>query len=352
LSVLAASRWFHGMFSPRYLPSGGLTALLLTTLTSAAVAQVPAAAPGKPAEASAWLERIRTAAQQRSFSGTLVYSAADVVSSSRVLRVGTADAVIERVEVLDGHQQRSFRHNDDIQTIWPTQRVVTHERRSVVNDAAGLPQLESRLLASYEVRHLGDERIVGRQAAVLMLKPRDEWRFAQRLWVDAASGLLLRADVLSTQGHVLETVAFSNVELDIRPTRELVTQPKVRTEGFRTVQLHAEAASLEAAGWVAERLPAGFKLVGCVQRPVANPKEAASNRAQPALQAVFSDGLARVSVFIEPYDPAKPRPALMTNLGATHTLMKPMAERWWITVMGDVPVATLKLFAVSVSRKS
>jgi sigma-E factor negative regulatory protein RseB len=41
----------------------------------------------------------------------------------------------------------------------------------------------------------------------------------------------------------------------------------------------------------------------------------------------------------------------MTHLGATHTLMKPLAGRWWVTVMGDVPLATLKAFADGVVRK-
>lgn len=328
-----------------------LVALMLALAAGAASAQALPASGAKPQEVSGWLERIRTASQQRSFSGTLVYTASDVVSSSRVARYGTGESVIERVEVLDGHQQRSYRYNDDIQTVWPTQRVITLERRSVVTESSGLPHPESRLVSSYEIRHLGDERIVGRQAAVLVFKPRDDLRFAQRLWVDTATGLLLRADVLSMQGQVLETTAFSNVEIDVRPTREQMVQPKPRMEGYRTVQLNAEAASLAASGWIAERLPAGFRMIGCVQRPVSDLLDSAGPHAQPALQAVFSDGLARVSIFIEHNDPAKPRTALMTNLGATHTLMKPLASRWWITVMGDVPVSTLKLFAEGVVRK-
>jgi negative regulator of sigma E activity len=32
--------------------------------------------------------------------------------------------------------------------------------------------------------------------------------------------------------------------------------------------------------------------------------------------------------------------------------MKPFAGRWWLTVMGDVPLGTLKAFADGISRKS
>ena len=68
------------------------------------------------------------------------------------------------------------------------------------------------------------------------------------------------------------------------------------------------------------------------------------------MQAVFSDGLARVSLFIEATDPARQRQALLTHLGATHTLMKPRDSQWWVTVMGDVPAATLKAFADGLGR--
>ena len=325
--------------------------LLLACMVGAAGAQGVVGATGKAAEPSAWLERIRQAAQQRSFAGTLVYTAADVVSSSRVQRFGMADSVYERVEVLDGRQQRSFRHNESVHTIWPEQRVVTVERRSVVDETVGFPLLEVRAQASYEVRQLGEERIAGRSATVLLLKPRDEQRFAQRMWADTATGLLLRADVLSAHGQVLESTSFSTVELDMRATRADLINPARRLEGYRTVQLSTEATSLETEGWVADKLPAGFKLLGCVQRVVGDPAEASEAKAGRALQAVYSDGLARVSVFIEAVDPARPRSALMTHLGATHTLMKPIASRWWITVMGDVPMNTLKSFADAVGRK-
>ena len=73
--------------------------------------------------------------------------------------------------------------------------------------------------------------------------------------------------------------------------------------------------------------------------------------APQVLQALFSDGLSRVSIFIEPYDAARPRQPLLTQLGATHTLMKPRADRWWVTLMGDVPAATLKQFDAALERR-
>ena len=307
--------------------------------------------PGELPDPMAWVERIQQAAQQRNYAGTLVYTAGDVVSSSRVSRLGVGGQVYEHIEALDGRQQRSFRRNDQVHTVWPAARVVTVERRSAVDEALGLPQLDPRVQGHYELRWLGHEKIAGRDAAVLLLRPRDELRFAQRLWADKATGLLLRADVLSAQGQILESSAFSNIEIDTRATRDQMQNPARRLEGYRVITLSTEPTSLDAEGWTVERLPAGFRLLGCVQRPVGDLVDDTAARPGRALHAVFSDGLARVSVFIEAADPARPRQALMTHMGATHTLIKPRDSRWWITVMGDVPTATLRAFNDAVVRR-
>ena len=68
------------------------------------------------------------------------------------------------------------------------------------------------------------------------------------------------------------------------------------------------------------------------------------------LQAIWSDGLTYVSLFIEPYDAERhPRP-MQTTIGATQTLMQRRGP-WWITVVGDVPAATLAQFARALERK-
>lgn len=328
--------------------------LLLVCLLGSAVRAAPVTAAASSSHLTdplAWVERIRQAAEQRSYAGTLVYSASDVVSSTRVSRLGVSGQVYERIEAMDGRQQRSFRHNDEVHTIWPGLRLVTVERRAAVDDAVGLPLLDPRLQTHYELKLLGNDRVAGREASVLLLRPRDELRFTQRLWADQATGLLLRADVLSAQGQVLESSAFSNVEIDVKATRDQMVNPARRLEGYRTVQLKSETTSLEAEGWTVERIPPGFRLIGCVQRPVGDPEGDSAARGTKALQAVFSDGLARVSIFIEAAEPGRQRQPLMTQLGATHTLMKPRDNRWWVTVMGDVPVATLRAFNDAVVRR-
>ena len=334
-----------------------LGVLMAVLLLAAPTPPAVAGPPGQSLDAQAWLARIQAAARERNYQGTMVFSAGEVVASSRVAHYCVGEHTFERIEALDGQMQRVYRHNDTVHSVWPQARLMSIEQRDPVTANPVLPNIEPRLHEHYDLRALGPDRIAGRQAQVLVLKPRDELRFKQRIWVDHDTGLMLRSDVLGPQGAVLESSAFSDVEIGVRPARESVTAPmKKKFDGFRVVSVAPPVRTrLEAEGWTLARLPAGFYLVGCVRRAV-DPLQPAVATAgaggTPILQAVYSDGLARVSIFIEPLDAAgRTRQALMTQLGATHTLMKSHGERWWVTVMGDVPAATLKAFSAALERR-
>jgi sigma-E factor negative regulatory protein RseB len=103
---------------------------------------------------------------------------------------------------------------------------------------------------------------------------------------------------------------------------------------------------LEAEGWTLPAPPAGFRQLSCVRRPL----DAGTGPGAQALQAIFSDGLTHVSVFIEAYDAQRHPKPMWTSIGATHTLMRRRDDAW-ITVMGDVPLPTLKLFMQALERR-
>jgi sigma-E factor negative regulatory protein RseB len=89
----------------------------------------------------------------------------------------------------------------------------------------------------------------------------------------------------------------------------------------------------------------GFKLAGCVKRGM----ETAGDEV-PVLQAVFTDGLTHVSVFVESFKPQFHGTEMQAQQGATSTVMLRRGEHW-VTVVGDVPAATLRLFADTMERR-
>ena len=344
--VLQRARWLRlALFIACLLPLGAL-------------AQASDAAPAgqgalTPADARAWLTRIHAVARASNYQGTLVYSAGGLLSSSRVWHYMTGEQTYERLEALDGRQQRIVRHNTTVHTLWPQTKVAVVERRETPAAWSTTPQsVDPQALEQYALRREGSTRVAGRDAAVLLLEPRDGLRYAQRLWADQATGLMLRADVLGEPGGagagtraVLESTAFSEVDVGVTPQPDLILQVMHKLDGYRILRPQQKRTTLDAEGWALARPVAGFRLAGCMRRGM----ETAGDD-DPVLHAVFTDGLTHVSVFVEPYKPQRHRAEVQAQQGATATVMVRRAEHW-VTAVGDVPAATLKLFSAAFERQ-
>ena len=336
-----------------------LLATLLATLAACLVAppawaQLPRPAPAAQAtmsvaDALVWLTRIQGAARNGNFQGTLVYSTGGTLSSSRVWHFQVGEQTYERLEALDGRQQRMARHNDTVHTLWPQTRMAVIEKRELLAAWSTTPQaLDPQALDHYGLRREGSARVAGREAAVLMLEPRDALRYAQRLWTDQATGLMLRSDVIGEAAPgasaVLESTAFSEVQINVKPQPELVLQLMRETDAYQILRPQQKRTTLELEGWAWARPVAGFRLAGCMRRGM----ETAGDD-EPVLQAVFTDGLTHVSVFIEPYKPLRHTAEVQARQGATTAVMVRRGEHW-ITAVGNVPPATLTQFAAAFER--
>lgn len=332
-----------------------LRCLLPCLLPLAAAAAPEAASAPAGSDARVWLARIHSAASSGNYLGTMVFSVGGTMSSSRVGHYAVGDQTYEHLEALDGRQQRVLRHNDIVHTLWPQARVAVIERRETLAAWSTTPQeVDPQALDQYEFRREGSARLAGRDAAVILLEPRDALRYAQRLWADMATGLMLRADVLGVaaapggERAVLESTAFSEIAIGIKPQPDTVLQeirnPR-KLDGYRVVRPQQQRTALEAEGWTLPRPVPGFKLSGCVRRGMDT-----AGDDEPVLQAVFTDGLTHVSLFVEPFKPKRHRSEMQARQGATGTLMQRRGD-YWVTVVGDVPPNTLKLFVDALERR-
>jgi len=326
-------------------------ALAHATSASSQVA-APAVAPAPPSEVRAWLLRIHDAASRRNFQGTFVVTGGGNVASARIAHFHDGPNQYERIESLDGRQRKVFRHNDVVHTLWPVSRVALIEQRGMLSSFPALLQAgEDGIADWYEVRAEGSERVAGHEANVLAIRARDGLRYVYRLWSERISGLLLRAEIVGERGEVLETSAFSDVVIGIRPQPESVLLAMRKLDGYRVVRPVLTPTRLEAEGWAMRQLAPGFRAVSCVSRQIEAPSEAAGEAAAPpVIQSIYSDGLTYVSVFIEPFRAERHAKPMFAVMGATSTLAQRQGD-WWVTVVGDTPPATLRIFAAALERR-
>jgi sigma-E factor negative regulatory protein RseB len=307
-------------------------------------------------EARWWLGRMHEAVGQKNFQGTFVVSAGGTMSSSHIVHYRDGRNQYERIDALDGQRRQVLRHNDTVLTLWPTSRLARIESRAPFDAFPSLLRASAeRIVRLYDVHPLGTDRVAGLDALVLHLQPKDAYRFGLRLWAEKSSGLLLRAEVLGERDEVIESAAFSEVQIGIRAQPEQVLQAMRRLEGYRIERPALVPTDLEREGWLTRQLPPGFVLSRSVKRVIeiepSNPAAMGGADARATvLQSSFSDGLNHVSVFIEPFRPQRHKRELLMSMGATQTLARRQGD-WWLTVIGDVPVPTLKSFAGALERR-
>jgi sigma-E factor negative regulatory protein RseB len=326
---------------------GFAPAVLMTLLTWPMAATAQGAETSVDArEAQQWLSRIHDAARQRNFQGTFVVTTGASISSSRIHHFCDGSNQYEKIESLDGQMRQVFRYNDVVHSLWPNRRLAVIETRQLSGEFPALLSAGAERIAQYyEIRTRGTGRVAGHEAHVLVLQPKDAYRYGYRLWAEKSTGLLLRAEVVDEGDNVLEVSAFSDLTLNVKPRTEAVVQEMKRLDGYAVQRPTLESIDLERAGWVLRQAPPGFRHVASVRRSFAAASPSGS-APPPVLQTIYSDGLTHVSIFIEPSSSGVQRHEDILSLGATQTLVQRQGAAW-LTVIGDVPVVTLRAFAAA-----
>jgi sigma-E factor negative regulatory protein RseB len=350
-------------------PSAALAAQ--PTAATAVTAPSSASAPSSQLDPAALIRRIQDAANRHSFSGTFVVSAGGAMTSLRITHISDGHNQIERVETLDGQMRQVYRHNDLVHVLWPLSHAATIEHRDLgLGYPAVLQAGSAARLDMYELQGAGLDRVAGLEAEVLQLRPRDAHRYGQRLWLERQTGLLLRTDILGPQGELIESAGFSELKWGARSQSQTQAQSQTllaemhRLKGYRIERPKLTHTELEREGWTLRTPVAGFRVLHTYAHPPGLPSHAAHapdavrttsveapNPQGGVLQAVFSDGLTTVSLFIERYDASRhQRESPAASQGATQAIGQRNGD-WWITAVGDVPRATLRQFAAQIERR-
>lgn len=328
------------------------------TVPAAVSANQPAssAAGHGAAELSAagWLLRMDEASRHSAYTGTFVVSsAAGHLSSARIWHVCQGDQQMERVEALTGTPRTTFRHNDQVVTFFPKTHIVKTERREWFGLFPNLLRSsDSEIDQFYTAQQVGSGRVAGFQARVVQLNPKDHLRFGYRIWSEKKSGLVVKLETLGTDGKVLEQAAFSDLKIDAPVDMGALARMMDDTAGYKVVKTTLVKTTAAAEGWTLKSPVPGFQPMNCYLRRMAA-DDVAGGATDNALQWVFSDGLASVSVFVETYDPKRHAQETHLAMGATQMLTRRLstpAGDWWVTVVGEVPLRTLEAFAQGLER--
>lgn len=292
-----------------------------------------------------WLQAIQTAAERLTYSGTIVMQRGGVVQSSRLIHVFDGGISQERLQVLDGRQREYLRRGADVDCLYPDSRTIRRERRAEQEAfpamGAGAP---GEILLRYRLRVGGVERVAGVECRVLMLEPLDALRYGHWLCAERNSGLLLKAKTLDAEQRPMEQLAFTDLRIGDRVDRSQLRSPWV-TDGWRVEPADIVMVEPETPGWQVGPVP-GFRQLRAVSRRMSD-----GDASRSALQFVLSDGLASLSVFVEPAadDGAQVE---ASQVQGTLSAYSRRAGDVLVTAIGEVPLATVRQAVLGVAQVS
>jgi sigma-E factor negative regulatory protein RseB len=301
------------------------------------------AAPNDPL---AWLQRATLAARQSSYEGTYVHTNGDRTSTVRITHVSSAGGdEQERIEPLDGQTLEIVRQNDEMFCRFPDAKTVRLDPRITTRFFPAIVGVGvDSIAASYDVKLGKSERVLGYECQWIRLEPKDALRYAQRLCSEVSTGLVVRAKTLNEQRQVIEQYTFTDLRLGPHVARsDLKSIFKARTRQWMSDGQPRDEAINSETGWVVGQAPAGFKKITEIKR-------ALPGRSQPVSQIVYTDGLASISVFIEPNSVPPRTGEASSEDGTTTFFVRPLGDQL-VTVLGEVPIATAQQVGRSVARR-
>jgi sigma-E factor negative regulatory protein RseB len=316
-----------------------LAAVLLGAATSAGASEPASASPGLvqgarqwvsgmwSRDAADWLERIGPALVRQDYQGTLVTVSGNSMDTLGVFHSWDGSRERMRLVALTGPKREVIRDDKMVMCIGTGLGPVGYD-----GDASGRWNPAEKFAAAgklpnYSARLGKSGRVAARDCQVVDLQPKDQWRYGYRLWLDHDTGLPLRIALLGEAGQPLEQMAFTELRTskpamsDLRPST---------TEGLRRVQSLKVNRVAADPRWRVAPPPPGFTLRG-------------GRRLGDSVQLLYGDGLASVSVYIEPVAGARSGET-RTRRGAVNVHTR-IGNGRRIVAIGKVPAATVTYFA-------
>lgn len=321
---------------------GRLCGWLAGAVAAGSMATASAAPPKNPND---WLERIAKSARELPYTGVFVHQTTDGSTTTRITHlVDRQGNEHEKLEMLDGPLMEIVRRNNEMFCYHPDQKMVRVDQRA---SGRFFPSLvtgsTAEITQNYRVKVGQVERISGHDCQWIILEPKDAMRYMQKLCAEVGTGLLLRARLYNERNQLLEQFMFTQLDVSGTVAKQSV-RSRFEEKGWQRDYAVKNNTKPVDSGWQVGNLPAGFRKVTEMVRNLTGRKDTVA-------QMVFSDGLLHVSVFIEPSTgiPVLPSAGL-TDDGPVSFSIRSILDHQ-ITVMGEVPLATVQSIADSVARR-
>ncbi|MFV2089477.1 MAG: MucB/RseB C-terminal domain-containing protein, partial [Pseudomonadales bacterium] len=315
---------------------------LLLCVFSPAVLFGGAALSAEPAESiepRAWLMDMSEAFNQQSYDGVFGYFSGSQYTTMRIVHMVIDGKQRERLIHLDGAPREIVRSGEEVVCILlPVDELLELDMPAGPFARAFVRRYDN-ISEYYSLTFYGEGRVADRSTVRLAVTPLDEDRYGYRLWLDKATRLLLKSELIDSDGLPLEVFQFSTIVIgDAVKVSSLEPTNSHAAQILYPLSLDTEP-SIPAYGpsrWSAQWLPVGYTMAGSTVRTTVSMRKSIDTM-------MYSDGLAAFSVFIEDMPPAGAASMVSRNgatVAVTHLTRGPEDGPHLVTLVGELPTST------------
>jgi sigma-E factor negative regulatory protein RseB len=286
------------------------------------------------------LEKAAQAARKLSYKGIFLYQNHQDVRSIEITHLNNGAEEFARIVTLDGKPREALSRGNNMVVFNPSkENVMIQTRQNQSHFPAILPPDIESVKAIYTLRFVDQERVGGREAQIVYLEPRDEYRYLYKLWLDKEYGLILKMSIHDHQQKVIEQASFNQIALFSGQDLNWF-KPNVDTHKKYIMDNASENKVSHEKYCTIANLPTGYREVSHVTRTM-------GNQPYPVHQWIFSDGLSFVSLFVNQIPKGHKSRVGETQVGSSHIFARVMNGNQ-IMVVGEVPQATIQKISNSI----
>ena len=280
-----------------------------------------------------WLNRMAAAVQRTSYQGTVIRIQDGRAEALKVVHTVEDGVIRERVVAQEGNGLEIIRNGNEVHCILPDRKkVLVEEWDDQSTLFSTLPSSEVRFGNEYDVSIVREERVAGRRAILIAIRPHDSYRYGHRIWLDVDTAFPLQTQLIGDDGSAIEQVKFADISLN-REVQASALAPSVSTEDFNWfTQASRHSRQAVRTEWHSDDLPLGFRARSTHEERLPGSEHVTTTH------ILYSDGLANVSVFVAPAEAGvKVGPS---RVGGTNSYSA-IVEGHRITAVGEVPAITV-----------
>ncbi|MGY6276498.1 MucB/RseB C-terminal domain-containing protein [Methylomonas sp. MgM2] len=278
----------------------------------------------------------------QNYHGTVVFMKNGQIDTMKYRHAVDGGVETERLTSLNSPLRELVRKSNEVKCLYKeTQKKVESRHPIDRSFILNLPKAPERVDDQYLLVVAGQEMVAMRPTQIIAVLPKDDLRYARKIWVDVESLLPLKVEVYGAEGNVLEQVLFTEFDID-----SIDSNPQVKTSSAQTDQASQQYFSrvdaFDDTPFLLHQMPAGFEKVFFIRNTMQQSKRSVDH-------LLISDGFSNISIYFE--EKAEQDVEGIRTLGPVNSFSRVIGD-WQVTVLGEVPLQTVELVANGVSLRS